>query len=300
MKNLPLIVFTVLASAAAAFAVVRMNTKDSAAATASISPTDADLAALSASVASVQAQQAEIAQALADLKGQIVLSDRSDTRVPLGEIEAAVARALEARSAVEHAPVVAASSASPKAKREAYLKRLLDDGVSWDDAQAIWKEVAADGELDAVVALFEEQARANPNDVQAQVDLGHAYLQKVFQSGGGPEAGKWAIQADHAYDGALKLDDHNWEARFSKAMSLSHWPAVFGKQNEAIQNFEVLVAQQALQSQRPDFVQTHFLLGNMYQQIGEKEKALAAWQKGLTMFPDNPSLLGQIASLQGN
>ncbi|MFN0241642.1 MAG: tetratricopeptide repeat protein [Planctomycetota bacterium] len=300
MKNLPLIVFTVLASAAAAFAVVRMSAKDTAAATASISPTDADLAALSASVASVQAQQAEIAQALADLKGQIVLSDRSAARVPLGEIEAAVARALEARSAVEHTPVVAEHTANPKAKREAFLKRLLDDDVSWDDAQLIWKEAAAEGELDALVALFEEQVRANPNDVQAQVDLGHAYLQKVFQSGGGPEAGKWAIQADQAYAGALKLDDHNWEARFSKAMSLSHWPAVFGKQNEAIQNFEVLVAQQALQSQRPDFVQTHFLLGNMYQQIGEKEKALAAWQKGLTLFPDNASLLGQIASLQGN
>lgn len=298
MKNLSLIVFTVLASAAASFAVVRMSAQDTAAATPS--KASDELAALSASVASVQAQQAEIAQALADLKGQVVLSDRSGARVPLGEIEAAVARALEARSVAEHAPVVAEQAASPKAKPETYLERLMEDGVSWDDAQLIWKEAAADGELDAVVALFEEHARSNPDDVQAQVDLGHAYLQKVFQSGGGPEAGKWAIQADHAYDGALKLDDHSWEARFSKAMSLSHWPAVFGKQNEAIHNFEVLVAQQATQTQRPDFVQTHFLLGNMYQQIGEKEKALAAWQNGLTLFPDNASLLGQIASLQGN
>ena len=90
------------------------------------------------------------------------------------------------------------------------------------------------------------------------------------------------------------------DARFSKAISLSFWPPVFGKQTEAINNFEILAAQQAQQPQEPKFAQTWLLLGNVYQQIGKSEQALAAWQKGLSIFPDNAQLLQQIANAQGH
>lgn len=301
MKILPMILLTALAAAIASFAAVRMTSKPDTRASTSTASAD-EVARLTASVASLQEKQTEIAQTLADLRAELVASERGQARVPLGDIEAAVARALEARTGAAPAATAALpeKAAAPKTKPQGYLARLTAQDVSWDEAQKIWQEAAADGELDQVVALFEEFARTHADDAHAQVELGHAYLQKVFQAGGGPEAGKWAIRADQAYDGALKIDDHNWEARFSKAMSLSHWPAVFGKQHDAIQNFETLVAQQAGQTQRPEFAQTHFLLGNMYQQIGEKDKALAAWQNGLALFPDNAALAAQIAGAQGH
>jgi len=122
----------------------------------------------------------------------------------------------------------------------------------------------------------------------------------VFKAGNGPEAGIWATKADKAFDAALAVDDHCWDARFSKAVSLSFWPPVFGKQGEAIKNFEVLTEQQASQPSDPKFAQTWLLLGNMYQQTGRMDQALATWQKGLALFPGNEALQAQIASAQGH
>ena len=127
--------------------------------------------------------------------------------------------------------------------------------------------------------------------------FGRAYLQKLFTVGGGPEAGVWGTKADKAFDGALAIDDHNWDARFAKAVSLSFWPPMLGKQNEAIKNFEVLVEQQSAQSSKSEFAQTYYFLGNMYTQTGDKDKALVWLEKafaeradGLTWLNVEPML----------
>ena len=83
-------------------------------------------------------------------------------------------------------------------------------------------------------------------------------------------------------------------------MSLSFWPPVFGKQTEAIKHFEILVAQQANQPTRAGYAETHVLLGNLYQQIGDKQKAISTWKTGLGLFPDNPELAQQIANATGH
>ena len=67
-----------------------------------------------------------------------------------------------------------------------------------------------------------------------------------------------------------------------------------GKQRSAIAEFETLVAQQSGAAAHPGHAQTHLLLGNMYQQIGETDKAIAAWSLGAQLFPDDPQLAGQL------
>lgn len=44
--------------------------------------------------------------------------------------------------------------------------------------------------------------------------------------------------------------------------------------------------------------ETHLLPWNMYQQIGETQKAIAAWSAGLAVFPDNSDLAAQLALVQ--
>ena len=41
------------------------------------------------------------------------------------------------------------------------------------------------------------------------------------------------------------------------------------------------------------------MLGNMYANMGQKEKAIAAYKKGLAVFPDNAHLKKQLASVEG-
>ena len=155
------------------------------------------------------------------------------------------------------------------------------------------------GRIDEYVAAIEKLAAASPNDPDLQVALGHAYLQKLFGVGNTPEAGPLAYKSDAAFDRALELDDHNWGARFSKAVSLSNWPDFMGRGPEAIEHFEILLEQQATQPKRPEFALTYLFLGNMQQSAGKHEQAMATWRAGLELFPDVEELRQALAAQQG-
>ncbi|MBL8859897.1 MAG: hypothetical protein JNL28_15425 [Planctomycetes bacterium] len=302
MKPLTILLVSIFASAATAgllyFALADSGTRRPAANAAGPDP----VVDLARAVEGLRAQQAEIEKALQELRLQVAAKE-STTRVPVGEIDAAVARALKERAgtgdALAGAESKGSAKAAPKGNVRSFFDKLAAEGLSFEDRQALWREADKAGVLEELVALYEQYAKDFPNDPTAQVALGNAYLQQVFKVGGGPEAGRFATKADQAFDRALTLDDHNWQARFSKAVSLSNWPAFLGKQQSAIENFEVLVKQQAGQPVRPEFAQTHLILGNMYVSTGEKAKALAAYQQGLAVFPNDAALREKIAGLQG-
>lgn len=222
-------------------------------------------------------------------------------RLSQSEIDAAVARALAARGAGdENLPpqVGERSKVAGEIDVKAAFAELNDPALSWEAKRKKWSDLAKAGKLDEVLALYEKLAADNPNDTKAQTALGNAYLNKLFNSPQGPEAGIWGTKADKAFDHALALDDHNWEARYVKAVSLSNWPAFLGKQPEAIQNLEVLVQQQSQGEVKPYYAQTYLILGNLYKQSGKSDQALAMWQQGQALFPDNEDLLKQIQLAQ--
>jgi len=301
MKPLLIVTTAVLLSGSISLALTRLGAGGCGAGGSSSTVAADDVARLERALAESEARQAVLAKSVEDLRADLALRSSQDSRVPLAEIEAAVARAL-GRSPVGVAAQVASASKPAEAKDafdpRAALEELLAGELSHDEKLAKWKEIDAAGGVDDVVALFEEYAREHPDSAAAQVELGSAYLQKVFKAGNGPEAGVWAIKADQAFDAGLEIDDHNWDARFSKAVSLSFWPPVFGKSTEAIKHFEILCAQQADQPSDPKFAQTWVLLGNLYQQLGKTDQALATWEKGLALFPGYGDLEAQIANSQ--
>ncbi len=247
-------------------------------------------------LAQLEARVDSLSQAL-----EIGLSSGS-TRVEAGDdqIERAVARWMEQngmRGAGGAPAVAAAVEVSPEKRLADALAALENPELTDTERQKIWAEIAKAGLVDQLLAQFEELAKLAPNDPDAQVELGSAYLQRLFQATPGPEQGQWAGKADKAFDAALALDANHWEARFSKAVSLSFWPPIFGKQKEAVTHFETLLSQQSQSSAKdPRFAQTHLLLGNLYQQSGNAAKASETWTAGLALYPDNASLkerLGQ-------
>jgi tetratricopeptide (TPR) repeat protein len=248
----------------------------------------------------------EVAARMADVdRRQATIEDRlEEIQLALADLSSAQRTAAASRTTDAVAPATAPSgneatpkSAAPDARSA--MDRLLAGDVGWDEAQKLWKEVADAGKLDELVGMLEERAQARGNDPEAQTQLGLAYLQKVFRAGAGPEAGTWATKADRAFDAALAVDDQHWQARFQKAVSLSFWPPMMGKQPGAVKQFETLVAQQeASGSPQPGYAKTYLFLGNMHLQMGDKAKALAAWNKGLAQFPTDAELLKQVAGVQ--
>jgi tetratricopeptide (TPR) repeat protein len=298
MKPAVLLPVCILASVASAYLVTSIQKKEPAAGAAHAAAPDS-AGDLARAVDELRASQTEIRRTLDELRSS---AERRDGRLASGDLDAAIDRALAARGAtpVTNAEPAAPTAAAKKPSAKDLLARLAVEDLSEAQTMAIWKEAAEAGLVDELVGLYETAAKDRPNDPAAQVDLGHAYLQKLFTVPSGPEQGNWATKADQSFDAALALDDHHWEARFSKAMSLSFWPPIFGKTGTAIAQFETLVAQQAGQTQKKEYAQVHLLLGNMYQQSGQKDKAVAAWQNGLSLFPGNAELAQQIAGAQGN
>ncbi|GJM21081.1 MAG: hypothetical protein DHS20C15_09960 [Planctomycetota bacterium] len=166
------------------------------------------------------------------------------------------------------------------------------DGLAGDDVERelLWEEIRKQGLMDAVLAELEAQVAAAPGDADLRVELGLAYLQKIQEVGNGPLAGIFATKADEQFDAVLEQDPQHWDARFTKAVSLSFWPPIFGKQNEAIANFAQLAEQQKHMQPDPKHADTWLLLGNMYQQMGKHDEAMAAWTEGYELHPDANSL----------
>ncbi len=247
---------------------------------------------LRAELSRLTESQARTDTELAQLHARFAEAGMGSARVPVLDIDAAVARALSSAGREE-------SPAPARKTPEELLAALEDSNLTSLEVQEFWQRLREEGRIDEVLAAFEARAAADPTDPEAQVSLGAAYLQKIQEVGNGPLAGVLAGKADDAFDRALQLDPTHWEARYSKAVALTFWPPVFGKQNEAIATFESLLAQQASMVQEAHHSGTHLLLGNMYQQIGETQKAIAAWQAGLALFPGDADLAAQLALVLG-
>ncbi len=299
MKTSQIVLIAVLTSfAASALATTIMirSTQEASAAEPelSVDPTDERIATLEKS-------QRDLEETLESVRSQLD-SERVSADDPSAEsdLEALVAAAVlklaeEGKLSLANGEVAVEE---PKLNIAAHALELLRDDLTDEERQALWTAAHEAGQSEELLAWFEARAKDNPTDADAQSDLGNALLQRLFVVPEGPLKGQLAMQADAAFDSALAIDDHHWEARFSKAVSLSFWPPVFGKQQEAINHFETLISQQAGQAAHDGFASTHLLLGNMYEQLGQTEQAMAAWQAGAGLFPEDTGLAEQIAAHQ--
>lgn len=226
-----------------------------------------------------------------------------DTSNLAGLIDNAVAKALAERGGLAADGLAAGTleDANAEAVRAAIvpdaMRRLIDPLLGDAEREEIWAKIREEGLVDEAIAALESEVDSNPDNADLLVELGYAYVQPIFSgAAAGPEAGIWSMKSDATYDRALAIDPQHWDARFSKAVSYSFWPPVMGKQGEAIKHFETLIEQQGNRPREDRFVQTYQFLGNLYAQTGKQAEAEAAWQKGLTEFPDNAGLkqsLGQ-------
>lgn len=249
-------------------------------------------------LAAIERLQGEVSAIQEQLSLASVASDRAPAAISDGAIERAVAAYFDANGATGAAPEAQGLDLEAPLGTPAEIAEMLN-GADQVEAMGLWKRLVEEGLDDEVLAHYKALAQANPEDPEAQLALGQAYLGRT-QEANGPMAGFYATLADKALNQALAADPEHWEARFTKATALSFWPPNLGKQPEAIREFEHLIAQQSGMAQTPAHAQSHFTLGNLYQQNGQMDKALDVWRNGLTLFPDNAQLAEQIRLVEGD
>jgi len=253
-----------------------------------------DTAGLERTLEELGAEQARLAERLAALASAPAVPAAS-TRAPALDLDAAIAAymARELGSPADDAP--GAAGAAPSGLESAAIaERILSGAVTGEELERLWHTLRQEKKIDGVLAEIERQAGLAPHNPDLQNELGKAYIQKLFDAGVGPMAATWGEKADQAFDRALALDDTHWEARFQKAMALSNWPEFLGKRGESLRQFETLIAQQERAAPERQHALSYFFLGNLYDQGGDHEKALATWRRGATRFPEDRRLAGKL------
>jgi len=85
------------------------------------------------------------------------------------------------------------------------------------------------------------------------------------------------MQAVKSFDAALSLDPSNWEAAFTKAALMSHYPAELNQGQAVIDQFTQLINQQEAQPSQPQFAQTYVLLAT---NTRSSVATIMPWQPG--------------------
>ena len=208
-------------------------------------------------------------------------------------IEAAVRKWLAENGTAAVAPVDSAKTLD----KAAALRRLQDLQPGSAAIRAAWVELREAGLEEEVLKHYADLAAASPGDAQAQYEHG-AMLIEALQDQPLAKTAQLATLADGAFDKALAVDPNHWASRYSKAISLSFWPKIMGRQPEAVRHFEILAKQQEAGAPQAHFAQTYVFLGNLYADGGDAEKAREAYERGLRWHPDNSQLKQQLGGLK--
>jgi tetratricopeptide (TPR) repeat protein len=186
-------------------------------------------------------------------------------------------------------------------ERAAQMLAMLDDpDLDEEEWSAAWKKISDAGLMDESLALLEDAVENDPYNPDAHMALAGGYLAKTTFADNDLEKGTWAIAADKTLDRVLELDPGHWEARFTKASTLTYYPPIMGKQGEAMKHFEVLLEQQKTLPPNPYYSQTYLYLGNLHQQLGNYQKASQIWKDGLAIYPDDVELAKQLENALKN
>lgn len=175
------------------------------------------------------------------------------------------------------------------------VEALLSPQTTYARKQGVWRQLIEAGKLDEAIAELERKMASDPQVAEYAAVLGHAYIKKCGAIHDMREQAVLAMQADKLFDNALALDSSNWEARFTKAVAMSYWPANLNKGEEVIQHFETLVQQQELKPSQPEFAETYLWLGDQYEKAGRSDEALAIWERGSSLFPGHQQLQNRLA-----
>ncbi|MBI3819880.1 MAG: hypothetical protein HY286_14380 [Planctomycetes bacterium] len=300
MKNIISILVALFALGFAAFAVFKTSSDDRGATVKA-----AETLALEQRLNSLEGKLTDCVKRLDDWKNAPATAAPAVSRISEGDIASAVAKYVSEHPVEMQHSVAADASATDKPKKKggktvdlaAQVAKLMDPQLNYNDRRAIFQQLAKAGLLDQALEELEKKTEESKGSADAQFLLGSAYIEKLQTVSDGPEKGVWAMKADAMFDKALEIDPNHWGSRFSKAISLAFWPPIFGKQNEAISQFETLRKQQEESgSSKPEFAQTYQFLGNLYQQQGKNDLAQQTWQKGSQLFPNDEGLKAKLVT----
>src|SRR5271157_1542151 len=128
------------------------------------------------------------------------------------------------------------------------IDTLVSPHSTYAEKQAAWKQLQDSSRLADAAAELEQLMANDPKNALYPAALGQAYLKLCATTTDVRQQAIWAMTADADFETALNLDPSNWDARYTKAVGMSYWPASLNKGDEVIQQFNMLIQQQEQQA----------------------------------------------------
>lgn len=201
-----------------------------------------------------------------------------------------------------------ASEQAPGARPPALLakqqERFFELGRRYADGTATEKEVtelltlAKDKALMArVVGDLERKIAENPDDVAVRMQLVEVQSARVHSAESITERAMLRTQVRDQLGQVLERDAENWDARYMRAVGISHSQRTPQGRAAAIKEFESLIELQQARSAEPRFATTYGQLAGVYLAEKDVARARAALESGIARYPDDKELEALLAKL---
>jgi tetratricopeptide (TPR) repeat protein len=146
-------------------------------------------------------------------------------------------------------------------------------------------EAAASAAADRAERLYRARLVAEPQSAEPRVGLARVIGECRIGFADFMSKGRLSGQSIELLKAALAIDSTHWTARYVLALNYFHLPAFLGRTDDAIREFELLVAQQGTRNTPAIFAQPYLRLGELYVRKNRTADALAIWRRGATLFP---------------
>lgn len=111
--------------------------------------------------------------------------------------------------------------------------------------------------------------------------------------------GRLLQAADQLLLRAVEADPDFWPARFNLAMNDFHAPEFFGRTDDGIATFEVLLRDHGKDLPEHVLAEVHLRLGDLYLRKGLPDEARRIWEEGLERLPGEERLRQRLHGLRG-
>lgn len=152
--------------------------------------------------------------------------------------------------------------------------------------------------LDACLRTLEERLQDDPNDAELWYTHGRALGLRASFEPPGIERDKYGDAIKRSFRRALELNPQYWQVHYTLASSWRFWPIAEGRLVESIEEAEKALQIMKTSPKEEHNFRAYVLLGDLYIQNGQKQRAAEILREGVKCFPEQKELRAMLRRLQ--